>query len=166
MVYAQTRICPRKRNAKKFPAVWRYKQITQSRQKGKHNLFIRKPVYLIIYLFIVEKYVYSRIYLFAHIWFGLVWFYGISNIKGYLMPNTFLYVYTVLSQTIQFKHQYRFFVYTQLNVKAVLFLTIQLSISTLFSSIWSIDRTLSGVTTQVLRGVVIDGNTTTSHMIV
>ena len=25
------------------------------------------------------------------IWFGLVWFYGISTIAGYLMPNT---VYT------------------------------------------------------------------------
>ena len=26
------------------------------------------------------------------IWFGLVWFYGISTIVGYLMPNPFLYI--------------------------------------------------------------------------
>ena len=52
-----------------------------------------------------------------------VWFYDISIIVGYLMPNPFLYIQTVLFQTIQF------------------------SISTLFSSIWLIDRTLSGATT-------------------
>ena len=39
------------------------------------------------------------------------------------------------------------FVYTQLNVKTVLFQTIQFSISTHFSSIWPIDRTLSGTNT-------------------
>ena len=26
------------------------------------------------------------------VWFGLVWFYGISVIVGYLMPNPFLYI--------------------------------------------------------------------------
>ena len=40
------------------------------------------------------------------------------------------------------------FVYTQLNVKTVLFQTIQFSISTQFSSIWLSDRILSGVTLQ------------------
>ena len=54
---------------------------------------------------------------------GLVWFCGISNIVGYLKPNLFLYIWTVLYQTTQS------------------------SISTLFCSIWSIDRTLSGATT-------------------
>ena len=39
------------------------------------------------------------------------------------------------------------FVYTQLNVKIVLFLAVQFSISTQFSSFWFIDRTLSGATT-------------------
>ena len=34
--------------------------------------------------------------------FGLVWFYGISTIVGYLMPNPFLYMYAVLFQIIQF----------------------------------------------------------------
>ena len=35
--------------------------------------------------------------------FGLaLWFYGISNIVDYLMPNPFLYIETVLFQTIQF----------------------------------------------------------------
>ena len=26
------------------------------------------------------------------VWFGLVWFYGISTLVGYLMPNPFLYI--------------------------------------------------------------------------
>ena len=26
------------------------------------------------------------------VWFSLVWFYGISTIVGYLMPNPFLYI--------------------------------------------------------------------------
>ena len=28
------------------------------------------------------------------VWFGLVWFYGISTIVGYLMPNL-VYIYTL-----------------------------------------------------------------------
>ena len=39
------------------------------------------------------------------------------------------------------------FIYTQLNVKTVLFQTIQFNISIQFSSIWPIDRTLSDATT-------------------
>ena len=70
----------------------------------------------------------------AEFWFGLVWFYGISTIVGYLMPNSFLYILTVLFQTIQ------------------------LSISTLLSSIYPIDKTLSGATTQDQRGPGSNGN--------
>ena len=44
---------------------------------------------------------------------------------------------------------YSLFVYTELNVKIVLFQTIQFSIGTQFSSIWSIDRTISVATTPV-----------------
>ena len=66
--------------------------------------------------------------------FGLVGFYGTSTIVGYLMRNPFLYILTVLFQTIQF------------------------SISTQFSSIWSIDRTLSGATTPDQSGPRNDGN--------
>ena len=36
------------------------------------------------------------------VFFNLVWFYGISTIVGYLMPNQFLYIETVLFQTNQF----------------------------------------------------------------
>ena len=36
------------------------------------------------------------------VWFGLVWFYGTSTIVGYLIPNSSLYIQTVLFQTIQF----------------------------------------------------------------
>ena len=64
---------------------------------------------------------------FSLVW-GLVGFYGISTIFGYLMPNSFLF------QTVQF------------------------SISTQFSSIWSIDKTLSGATTPDLSGPGSKGN--------
>ena len=70
----------------------------------------------------------------------MVWFYGISTIVGYLMPNPFLYNKTVLFQAIQF------------------------SISTQFSSIWPIDRTLSGTTTPAQNGPGIDGNEEALHI--
>ena len=50
------------------------------------------------------------------------------------------------------------FVYKQLNVKTVLFQTIQLSISTQFSSIWPIDKALSGATTPGRSGLGSDVN--------
>ena len=50
------------------------------------------------------------------------------------------------------------FVYTQLNVKIVLFQAIQFSISTQFSSIWLIDRTLSDATTLSQSRPGSDGN--------
>ena len=65
------------------------------------------------------------------IWFGLVWFYGISTIVYHLMPNPFLYIKTVLFQTIQFSINL-VFVYTQLNIQRVLFQTIQFSINSVF----------------------------------
>ena len=64
---------------------------------------------------------------------------------------------TVLLQTIQFSISI-VFVYTQLNVKTVLFWTIQLSINMKFSSIWPIDRALSGVTTPGQSEPGSDGN--------
>ena len=68
------------------------------------------------------------------------------------MPNPFLYKLSVLFQTIQFS------VNTYLNVKTVLFKTIQFSISTQFSSIWLIDKTLSGATALGQIGPGSDGN--------
>ena len=50
------------------------------------------------------------------------------------------------------------FVHTQLNVKAVLFQTIQFSISMQFSFIWPIERTLSGATTPGQSRLRSDGN--------
>ena len=50
------------------------------------------------------------------------------------------------------------FIYTQLNVKTVLFLKSQLNINSQFSSIWPIDRTISGATTPGQRGPGNDGN--------
>ena len=34
--------------------------------------------------------------------FGLVWFYSISTIESYLIPNSFLYIQIALFQTVQF----------------------------------------------------------------
>ena len=56
-------------------------------------------------------------------------------------------IYLVIFQTNQSCISTQLFVYSQLNVKTVLLPTIQFSISTEFSSIWPIDRTLAGVTT-------------------
>ena len=88
---------------------------------------------------------------------SLVWFYGLSTIVGYLIPNSFLYIQAVPFQTIQFSIS-TVFVYTQLNVKTILFQTVQFSISTQFSSIWPTDKTLFGATTSSLSGPGIDGN--------
>ena len=86
-------------------------------------------------------------------------FYDVSTFVGYLMPNLFLYKWTVLFQTIQFSITTQFncknisissnsvksvlvqtiqfsisivFVHTQLNVKTVLFQTTRFSLSTEF----------------------------------
>ena len=57
----------------------------------------------------------------------LVGFYGISFFVGYLMPNPFLYKYSVLFQAIQFSQT----VLIQ-TIKKVLFQVIQFSISMSF----------------------------------
>ena len=61
-------------------------------------------------------------------------FYGISTFVGLFNDKSFLYKWTVLIQVIQF------------------------SISTQFSSIWPIDRTLSGAITPAQGGPGSDGN--------
>ena len=73
---------------------------------------------------------------------------------------------TFLFQTIQFSQTILsiVFVHTQLNVKTVLFQVIQFTISMQFSSIWPIDRTLSGATTLGLSGPRSDGNERVLHM--
>ena len=84
------------------------------------------------------------------------------------MSKTFLFQaiqfsQTVLIQTIQFSITI-VFVHTQLNIKTVLFQTIQFSISMLFSSIWPIDRTLSGATTLGQSGSGTDGIEEVPHI--
>ena len=56
-----------------------------------------------------------------HYTWYLVWFYGISTIVGYLMPNT------VFTYTLNIWFVNTFCRYTQLNNQSVLFLTIQFS---------------------------------------
>ena len=92
--------------------------------------------------------------------FCLVWFYGLSTIVGYLMPNPLLYIKTVPFQEIQFN------INTQLKCqKTVLFKTIQFSICTLFRSIWPIDRVLLGTTTRGLSGSGSDDNKRILHIL-
>ena len=58
--------------------------------------------------------------------------YQAISIVGYLMPNSYLYILTVLFQTIKF------------------------SISTQFSSIWPIDRTISDATSPDLGAMAMN----------
>ena len=81
-------------------------------------------------------------------------FYGISTFVGYLTPNPFLYKQSVVFQIIQSSMNTQFiknisisnylvysnssnsvnFVYTQLNVKTILYIKIQFSLSTVSMS--------------------------------
>ena len=134
-------------------------------------------------------------YLTIHQWNikSLVWFYGISTIIGYLMPNPFLYIQTVLFQAVQFSIRTQFSSIWPINrtlsgvttpgqsgclvwfygistiigylmpnpflyIQTVLFQAVQFSIRTQFSSIWPINRTLSGVTTPGQSGCGSNGN--------
>ena len=84
----------------------------------------------------------SKAFLFQAIQFiQTVLFQTIQFSISIVFVHTQLNVKTVLFQTIQFS------VNTQLNFKTDLFQVIQFSISTQFSSIWPIDKTLSGATT-------------------
>ena len=78
------------------------------------------------------------------------------------LPKTFLFqaiqfCQTILIQSIQLSINI-VFVHTQINIKTVLFQTIQFSISTQFSSIWPIGRSLSGATTPDQSRSGSDGN--------
>ena len=75
---------------------------------------------------------------FVLVLFCLVWFCGISIIISYSMPNPFLYILTVLFQTIQFSISIQFKCQKQFDLKLFTFvnkincylsLTIQLNIS-------------------------------------
>ena len=62
------------------------------------------------------------------------------------VKNISISSYSVLIQKLQFSISI-VFVHTELNIKTVLFQVIQFIISTQFSSIWPINRTLSDATT-------------------
>ena len=86
-------------------------------------------------------------------------------VYDYFPVDTLLDVRTVLFRTIQFSIEklshFKQFILPQVrspNIKAFLFQTIQLSIRTLFSSIWPRDRTLSGASTPGQIGPCSDGN--------
>ena len=73
-------------------------------------------------------------------------FYGVSTL------------FELFNAALNFKQFSLVFVYKQLNVRTVLFQAIQFNINTQYSSIWPIDRTLSGATTSGQSGLGSDGN--------
>ena len=81
-------------------------------------VFIYIYICIFIYIYIVYMCIYACAYiyigfvLFCFVWFGLVWFYGISTIVGDLIPNPCLYMKTVLFQTIHFCISTGFFLFT------------------------------------------------------
>ena len=95
---------------------------------------------------------------------GFVWFDGISTIVGYLMPYIYIYIYMKQFYFKQFSLVQVLFLFTQLNFKTVLFQTIHFIISTQFSSIGPIDRTLSGATTHAKCGPGNDCNEGVLHI--
>ena len=108
------------------------------------------------------------------VWFGLVWFYGISTILGYLMPNP-IHTYTlniymiceyILLDNI-LKQIWALFC-TQLNdFKVLLYNSHNLtSVICLHTncSIWLFDRILSGATTLGQSGLGSNGNVGVVHI--
>ena len=89
------------------------------------------------------------------VWFCFV-LWCINHCRLFHAESIFIHK-TILFQTIQFSISIVFCLHT-VNVKTVLFQTIQFSISIQFSSIWPIDKTLSGVTTPDQTGPGSDGN--------
>ena len=99
-------------------------------------------------------------------WFSLIqlngfnYFYLIQIILftiNHLFAQSWWFKYCYISLTIR----YQSFVYTQLNVKTILFQTIRFSISTQFkcqNSIWSIDRILSSAANLGQNGPGSDDN--------
>ena len=85
----------------------------------------------------LNPFLYKQRFLFHTIWFSV---------------NTVSMSKIVLFQTIQLSMSAEF------NFKTVLFQSVQFNISTEFSSIWPIDRTLSGATTPEQSGPRRDGN--------
>ena len=101
-----------------FPKAWK---------RGLQELEIRKKT-------IWTKTLLKSVRILRKVSLVLVWLYGISTIVGYLMPNLFLYISTVIFQTIQFSR------------------------SAQFSFIWPIDRTLSAATIPGQSWLGNDGN--------
>ena len=89
------------------------------------------------------------------VWFGLV-LWHFNDCRLFNAKSIFTYKQFYLKQFSLAKG--RFFGLHTVTYKQNLFQTIQFSISTLFSSIWPIDRTLSGATTPSQSGPGSDGN--------
>ena len=94
-------------------------------------------------------------------WCGLVWFilWHINHCRLFHAKSIFIHINSSISNnSVQHKN---IFVYTQLNVKNSSISNIQFSISTPFSFVWPIYRTLSGATTPGQSGPMIISRTLT-----
>ena len=115
----------------------------------------------------------------TQVWLGLIWFLWHNNhwrLLNAISKNLVQHKYTFQVQNLV-QHKYTFQVQNRfhfkwfslayvsnLNVKTVLFQAIQFSISTQLTSIWSIDRTLSGATTQDQNGPGSDSSEGVFHI--
>ena len=103
-------------------------------------------IYIYIYIYSVTKGLVEGLedLEIRFVWFGLVlWHINYCRLFNAL---SIFYTYKQLYFQPFSLAQVHFLVYTQSNIKTILFQTIQSSISTEFSSFWPIDKTLSGAT--------------------
>ena len=89
------------------------------------------------------------------VWFGLVWWH-INHCTLFNPKSIFIHINSSISNN-SVEPTYSFCLHI-LKCKSIIFQTIEYSISTHFSSIWLIDRTLSGATTPGQNGPGCDGN--------
>ena len=126
-------------------------------------------VSIMLYWTLATRLAKSNLYL-----FGLVWWH-INYCRLFNPKSIFIQINSYISNN-SVQHMYSFFVYTQLNIKTVLFQAIQFSINTQmnaktipyqptqFSPIWPIDRTLSDAPTLFQSGHWSDGNEDVPHV--
>ena len=119
-------------NFKQFSLVFVYKQFSL--------VFVYKQFSLV---FVYKQF--SLVFVYKQ--FSLVFVYKQFSLVFVYKQFSLVFVYKQFSLVFVYKQFSLVFVYKQLNVKTVPFQAIPFSINTQFTSIWPIDRVLSGATT-------------------
>ena len=163
----------KKKRLRKIIAKGKERKKQSKEEKKKRNLIVKerknerkKERFLSVYLFGFMAYVgFCRLFNAKSILIQIISSisnnsfqheYTVELSKTFLFP-AIQFSQTILIQTIPFCISV-VFVHSQLNVKTILFQVIQFYISTQFSSIWPIDRTLSSATYPGLSGSESDDN--------